>query len=376
MELHNLKPAKGATHHDKRVGRGAGSGRGGYSGRGNKGAQSRSGYKSKLGFEGGQMPLQRRLPKFGFTNLKRVEYKAINLSTLDELAAKKELAAVDFEALISAGFVSSNDKVKILGNGTLSKEGNPSASRMGFRNIQECLLLAKDSSAPKGIMASCVFANYLAMVLMHLPTDGLPPLQDFLSSLPSGLRAYAVYVLAHNAYLHKEYKRALGLCQSVFLMLDGCYPVAMEYLYCVIIMCLINLKQQDEAREALIKAWNMAKPDGFLEPFIEHHGLMLGQIEACIKPAEPESYRQLSQAVIAFSRGWMAIHNPQLQSSVTDKLTPMEYSIAMLASKGWTNQEIAKQLSLSPNTIKHYLSRIFHLLDIEKREELKPFVNK
>lgn len=112
-------------------------------------------------------------------------------------------------------------------------------------------------------MASCVFANYLAMVLMHLPTDGLPPLQDFLPSLPSGLRAYAVYVLAHNAYLHKEYKRALGLCQSVFLMLDGCYPVAMEYLYCVIIMCLINLKQQDEARKALIKAWNMAKPDGF-----------------------------------------------------------------------------------------------------------------
>lgn len=137
-----------------------------------------------------------------------------------------------------------------------------------------------------------------------------------------------------------------------------------------------NLKQQDEAREALIKAWNMAKPDGFLEPFIEYHGLMLGQIEACIKPAEPESYRQLSQAVIAFSRGWMAIHNPQLQSSVTDKLMPMEYSIAMLASKGWTNQEIAKQLSLSPNTIKHYLSRIFHLLGIEKREELKPFVNK
>ena len=73
-------------------------------------------------------------------------------------------------------------------------------------------------------MASCVFANYLAMVLMHLPTDGLPPLQDFLPSLPSGLRAYAVYVLAHNAYLHKEYTRALGLCQSVFLMLDGCYP--------------------------------------------------------------------------------------------------------------------------------------------------------
>ena len=94
MELHNLKPAKGSTHHDKRIGRGAGSGHGGTATRGHKGAQSRSGYSRKLGFEGGQMPLQRRVPKFGFTNLKRVEFKAINLSTLEELAAKKSLTEV------------------------------------------------------------------------------------------------------------------------------------------------------------------------------------------------------------------------------------------------------------------------------------------
>ncbi len=102
MELHNLKPAKGATHHDKRVGRGAGSGHGGYSTRGLKGAKSRSGYSSKLGFEGGQMPLQRRLPKFGFTNIKRVEYKAINLSTLEDLAAKNNLTEVTFETLVAS----------------------------------------------------------------------------------------------------------------------------------------------------------------------------------------------------------------------------------------------------------------------------------
>ncbi len=121
MELNSLKPAKGATHHDKRVGRGAGSGHGGYSTRGNKGAQSRSGYKRKLGFEGGQMPLQRRLPKFGFTNLKRVEYKPINLSTLEELAAKKEITEINLETLVGAGFVSSNDRVKVLGNGAVTK---------------------------------------------------------------------------------------------------------------------------------------------------------------------------------------------------------------------------------------------------------------
>ena len=121
MELNNLKPAKGSTHHDKRVGRGAGSGHGRYSTRGMKVAKSRSGYSQKLGFEGGQMPLQRRLPKFGFKNLNRVEYKPINLSTLEELAAKKELTAINIDTLIAAGFISSNDRVKILGNGNVTK---------------------------------------------------------------------------------------------------------------------------------------------------------------------------------------------------------------------------------------------------------------
>ena len=121
MELNNLKPAKGSTHHDKRVGRGVGSGHGRCSTRGMKGAKSRSGYSRKLGFEGGQMPLQRRLPKVGFKNLNRVEYPPISRSTLEELAAKKELTAINVETLIAAGFISSNDRVKILGNGNVTK---------------------------------------------------------------------------------------------------------------------------------------------------------------------------------------------------------------------------------------------------------------
>ena len=120
MNLSKLKPAKGTTNKEKRIGRGQGSGYGGTSTRGHKGAKSRSGYSSKLGFEGGQMPLQRRLPKYGFTNLKRVEYKGINLGVLDALAVKKSLKSIDIETLIEAGFVSKNDRVKILGNGTLS----------------------------------------------------------------------------------------------------------------------------------------------------------------------------------------------------------------------------------------------------------------
>jgi len=120
MNLNNLKPAKGSTHHDKRIGRGQGSGHGGTSTRGHKGAQSRSGYSRKAGFEGGQMPLQRRLPKFGFKNKFRKEYKAINIDVLQLLAEKNGLTAINVQNLVDAGFASKNDNIKILGNGTLS----------------------------------------------------------------------------------------------------------------------------------------------------------------------------------------------------------------------------------------------------------------
>ena len=120
MKLNNLKPAEGAVKARKRIGRGTGSGRGGTSTRGHKGAKSRSGYKKKIGFEGGQMPLQRRVPKYGFKNINRVEYKAINLSTLQALAEANSLELVNIQTLIAAGFVSSKHLVKILANGTLT----------------------------------------------------------------------------------------------------------------------------------------------------------------------------------------------------------------------------------------------------------------
>ncbi|MBR2318898.1 MAG: 50S ribosomal protein L15 [Bacteroidaceae bacterium] len=120
MKLNNLKPAEGAVKARKRIGRGTGSGRGGTSTRGHKGAKSRSGYSKKIGFEGGQMPLQRRVPKYGFKNINRVEYKAINLSTLQALAENKSLETINIQALVDAGFISSTQLVKVLANGTLT----------------------------------------------------------------------------------------------------------------------------------------------------------------------------------------------------------------------------------------------------------------
>ena len=147
MKLNTLKPAAGSTHSERRIGRGPGSGLGGTSTRGHKGAKARSGYSKKIGFEGGQMPLQRRLPKFGFKNINRVEYKAINLSTLQELAAAKNLEKIGVEELIAAGFINSRQLVKILGNGELTTKLDVTAH--AFSKTAEAAITALGGTATK-----------------------------------------------------------------------------------------------------------------------------------------------------------------------------------------------------------------------------------
>ena len=127
MKLNTLTPSEGSTKNRKRIGRCTGSGRGGTSTRGHKGAKSRSGYKRKLGFEGGQMPLQRRVPKFGFKSLNKIEFKPVNLDTLQVLAEQFKLTAVTLETLVSHGLASKNDKIKVLGGGQLTTKLDVSA---------------------------------------------------------------------------------------------------------------------------------------------------------------------------------------------------------------------------------------------------------
>ena len=147
MELYNLKPAKGSTHNSKRVGRGYGSGKGRTSTRGHKGAKARSGYSRKIGFEGGQMPLQRRVPKFGFKNVNHVEYKAINLSTLQALAEAKNLEKITVQDLVEAGFINKKQLVKILGKGELTAKIDVEAH--AFSKTAEAAITEKGGNAVK-----------------------------------------------------------------------------------------------------------------------------------------------------------------------------------------------------------------------------------
>ena len=146
MNLSNLKPAKGSVKNKKRIARGQGSGHGGTATRGHKGQKSRSGYSKKVGFEGGQMPLQRRVPKFGFKNINRVDYKVINLDTIQALVDTKKIKnEVTFEILLANGLVRKNELVKILGRGTLTAKLNVSAHK--FTATAQAAIEASGGSA-------------------------------------------------------------------------------------------------------------------------------------------------------------------------------------------------------------------------------------
>lgn len=232
-------------------------------------------------------------------------------------------------------------------------------------------------------LSACILYGYsnltlgnVAAVLLHLPTDGMPAFGEYSRMLPEGLRLFATYVMAHHTYLNGEIWSAYGMGKAALFMAERSYPISMTYIHCMMAVCAINRKHKQEAQEEMLRSWELAKMDGFLEPFIEHHGLLRGAIEACIRNRDPEAYQRITEGVISFSRGWMALHNPENRRKVTGELSTMEFSIAMLASGGWTNKEIGEHLGISINTVKHYLTDIFCKLNVKKRDELKKFMLK
>lgn len=280
---------------------------------------------------------------------------------------KKYLTSEDMMLRLSA------DMLYVFGNLTL---GDAYAARSARDDVYQCAKRAFEKEMSEEVKASCLFAFYVTSIFLHiLPEEDVPSLENYLKYLPEGQGMFAMSLLAHEMYLKGEYARAQGVVEAALMMAKCVYPIPVIYLKCVVAMCQINLKEQKAAIQTVSDAWNMAKKDDFIEPFIEYHGLLQGTLEVCIRKSEPEQYRRLVDGVIAFSRGWMKIHNPQMQKTVTDLLTPMEYSIAMLACRDWTNKEIAEYLGLAVNTVKAYVSDILEKLQIDKRDKIKEFVN-
>lgn len=223
--------------------------------------------------------------------------------------------------------------------------------------------------------AAASFVGAAAAVLLHLPLpEGLPPARDFLPLLPPGLRAFALYVQAHYLYLKEEYQQSIGLVEGTLAMGAEAYPIPAIYLHLVAVMDHMSLRQQPQAREHMLAAWALARPDDLIEGLGEHHGLLGGMLEAVIKPEWPEDFKRIIEITYRFSAGWRKVHNPDTGDHVADDLSTTEFTIAMLAARGWTNQEIADHLGLSPNTVKRYLSNAMNTLGIRHRQDLKKFM--
>lgn len=221
------------------------------------------------------------------------------------------------------------------------------------------------------LKAASAFAAATGAVLLHLPLpDDLPDANEFLSLLPRGLRSFALYVQAHLLYLKKEYAHSAGVVEATLAMGAAAYPIPAIYLHLVAVMDYMSMKEVDRARGHLLRAWELAQPDDLIEGFGEHHGLLGGMLESVIKPGWPDDFKRIIEITYRFSSGWRRVHNPATGNEVADDLTTTEFASAMLAARGWTNQEIADHLGVSINTVKHHLSRAMEKLGVGNRKEL------
>lgn len=233
--------------------------------------------------------------------------------------------------------------------------------------------LTADRDPQRG--AAALFVAATASVLLHLPLpDGMPPARRFLPLLPPGLRAFALYVQAHYLYLQEEYEKSAGVVEATLAMGAEEYPIPAIYLHLVAVMDYMSLRRSNSAQAHLLAAWDKARPDDLIEAFGEHHGLLGGMLEAVIKPGWPEDFRRIIEITYRFSAGWRKVHNPDTGDTVADNLTTTEFTMAMLAARGWTNPEIAAHLNLSANTVKRYLSRAMEKLGVTHRQDLKRYM--
>ena len=238
--------------------------------------------------------------------------------------------------------------------------------------------LKRSARQPEDEKMAAVYDALRFLLAVFFHTDGeIEPVEEAHAALlPEGTRLYLLYAAAHGLYLQKRYQEALGVAKSALMMAAGRFPSVCVYLNLVGSMVATNLHDAGLAAQFFHRAWQLAEPENYIQPFVEHHGLLQGQIEKYTRVAQPEEYNRISEKVMAFSRGWMKIHNPDSVNKVTDRLSPYEFSLAMMAARGKSNQEIADYLHISVITVKALQSVIYQKVDVSNRSDLGRFLNR
>lgn len=253
--------------------------------------------------------------------------------------------------------------------------GQTGHAEYAFKELKNAL--ADDAGNAPYVSAIEAFTVFAASVLMHLSLpEEVPPSWDFLPLLPIGLRAFALYIQAHYFYLKGDYGKSVGIVEATLSMGAEQYPIPAIYLHLAGVMGYMSLKQTEAAQKHLLAAWEKARPDDLLEGLGEHHGLLGGMLESVIKPQWPDDFKRIIDITYRFSDGWRKIHNPESGHNVAEDLTTTEFATAMLAARGWMNQEIADHMHISSNTVKKHISAALQKLGISQRQELKQYMLK
>lgn len=250
--------------------------------------------------------------------------------------------------------------------------GDAELCRTNIKQIEAEVSHARDPEWRMYAQTTKVLVN----IFFHLEEIDIQPMKDVIGGMPTGMQCFTMYAVAHSLYIQHEYERAMGVAEAALMIAGDQYPIASIYLNIVLCMVCMALKQDARADALFDRAWALARRDGYIHPFVEHHGMLQGQMERALREEHPEQYETLTESVYRFSRGWMKIHNPVSSLQVTDALTPFEFALGMLAAKGRSNREIAKVLNVSPGTVKSYLDCIFRKLKITKRSELESHLNR
>jgi len=254
--------------------------------------------------------------------------------------------------------------------------GHIRLARHALTEIQRTVAdLNAEEDAPRELKAMAVFIGMAAAVLLHLPQkDEFAADSANLMLLPPGLRYFFCYVLAHNAYLTGDYGRSVGIVETAFAFQPQVYPISAIYLHLVASMSYMSMRETEKAKNHLLLAWELARPDGLIEAFGEHHGLLGGLLEATLKKDWPEDFKRIIGITYTFSSGWRKVHNPDTGHDVADNLTTTEFAIAMLAAREWTYQEISSHMGISLNTVKSHMKSVLSKLGISKKSELHKYM--
>lgn len=258
-------------------------------------------------------------------------------------------------------------------NLALSKIGEV---RRGIKYVYEFLESDWQNIENVNIKALLVLVANSANVLIDLQIKGVPPIDDYIRFLPPGLRLLGCYIMAHKAYLDGEYGKGLGIVETCFAFFGERYIICDIYLSLAGAMNAMSLGNVKKGKEFFKRAYALAEADELFEPLGEHHGLLQGLVETCLKKDEKDIYDRIIEITYKFSYGWRCIHNPLTQENIADTLTTTEFTIAMLANRGWTNNRIAEYMGINVNTVKSHIASVFDKLNINNRKELKAYMLK